>query len=185
MAESATKSRTSPSDEADRKQLELARKQGEAFGNAVKEMAQHEAHGREMRAGDFLVAVAIEHAEGMYHSRDGRLEWQNPTDENAHIEVAVRDAGDGRFVPQLSVRVAVVDAKGREIGSHEQPFLWHPWLYHYGRNWTIPGDGEYTVRVHIDAPSFMRHDKTNGRRYAEPVDVEFAGMKIETGQKCS
>lgn len=34
-------------------------------------------------------------------------------------------------------------------------------------------------------PNFPRHDKINGQRYADPVTVEFIGVKIETGQKRS
>jgi uncharacterized protein involved in high-affinity Fe2+ transport len=71
------------------------------------------------------------------------------------------------------------------MGTHQVPFLWHPWLYHYGRNWQLPGDGEYTMRVRINAPTFMRHDPENGIRYAEPVEVEFDSVKIETGVKKS
>lgn len=69
------------------------------------------------------------------------------------------------------------------MGTHAQPFLWHPWLFHYGRNWQVPGDGEYTLRVRIEPPTFHRHDKRNGLRYAEPVEVEFRGVQLETGQK--
>ena len=70
-----------------------------------------------------------------------------------------------------------------EIGTHHQPFVWHPWLYHYGRNWRVPGDGEYILRIRIEAPEFPRHDRVNGRRYATPVDGEFPGVMITTGQK--
>jgi hypothetical protein len=66
-----------------------------------------------------------------------------------------------------------------------QPFLWHPWLYHHGLNWKLPGDGAYIIRVLVEPPDFMRHDKINGRRYAEPVEVEFRNVQIRTGQKCS
>ncbi|MCL4302561.1 MAG: iron transporter [Anaerolineae bacterium] len=97
----------------------------------------------------------------------------------------VRDAADGRFIPGLTVYATLLDSAGREIGTHQQPFLWHPWLYHYGRNWHVPGDGQYTLRVRVEAPDFMRHDKINGQRFATPVTVEFDGVKIETGQKIS
>lgn len=45
--------------------------------------------------------------------------------------------------------------------------------------------GEYTLRVHIDAPAFPRHDKSNGQRYVDPVTIAFTGVKIKTGQKRS
>ena len=176
-----------PSDEADREQLRLARAQGDALRKALLHMTRKEAEGgAERRAGDYLVAYAVEEAEGLYHRRpDGELEWREPEEENVHVEVAVCDGADGRFVPGLPVTATLVDAGGNEVGTHRQPFLWHPWLYHYGRNWTVPGDGAYTLRVRIDPPYFPRHDKVNGRRYVEPVEVEFRDVRIKTGRKIS
>jgi uncharacterized protein involved in high-affinity Fe2+ transport len=121
----------------------------------------------------------------MYHLRDGQLEWHEPADENAHVEVVVRDAADGRFIPGLTVYTTLLDSSGQAIGTHQQPFLWHPWLYHYGRNWRVPGDGSYTLRVRIEPPDFMRHDKINGNRFIEPIEVEFRDVTIRTGQKRS
>lgn len=174
-----------PSDEATQAQLVLAKKQGHAFEAALKEMTQQEAHGAEKRVGDYLVGYAVESAEGMYRLQGQELVWYEPQDENAHIEISVRDAADGRFVPGLVVRLTVFDENEKEVGTHEQPFLWHPWLYHYGRNWVLPGDGKYLLHVSIDAPDFPRHDKKNGKRYAESVEVEFENVNIKTGQKKS
>lgn len=174
-----------PSDEATEEQLRLAREQGETFGRAVRHMTEKEAHGAEQQAGDYLVGYAVEDAEGMYHLEGGDLVWHNPQDENAHIEIVVRDAADGRFIPGLRVHVTVVDQGGHELGTHQQELLWHPWLYHYGRNWRLPGDGAYTLRVRIDPATFMRHDRTNGRRFSQPVAVEFTDVTIKTGQKLS
>jgi hypothetical protein len=174
-----------PSNEADEGQLRLARAQGEAYGMAVQQMIQVEARGAEQRAGEYLVGYAVEHAEGMYHLEAGELRWHEPEAENVHVEVVVRDGADGRFVPGLTVLATLVDAAGVEVGTHRQPFIWHPWLYHYGRNWRVPGDGEYTLRVRIEAPDFMRHDKVNGKVFAEPAEVEFTNVMIKTGQKKS
>jgi hypothetical protein len=174
-----------PSGEATEEQLQLARDQGTSFGKAVVMMTREEAHGEQAEVGDLLVAYAVEEAEGMYEWVDGQLEWRNPRDENAHIEVVVRDAHDGRFLPGMDVYVSVFTEAGEEVGTHQQPFLWHPWLFHYGRNWTLPGDGTYRMAVHIKPPGFMRHDKLNGARYSNPVDIEWPDVRIETGQKRS
>ena len=173
------------SNEATPDQLTLAREQGDAMGKALAEMVQDEAHGRQKKAGDYVIAIAAEEAEGMYWLSDGELEWQEPNDENVHIEVVVLDGGDGRFIPGLQVEATIFAEEGTRIGSHTQPFLWHPWLYHYGRNWQLPADGNYDIRVHIDAPRFGRHDPRNGLRYAGPVDVEFKGFPMTLGQKRS
>ncbi len=46
----------------------------------------------------------------------------------------------------------------------------------------VPADGDYTLRVHVDPPTFMRHDEVNGKRFLEPVDVEFARVRMSRGQ---
>ena len=169
--------------EATQKQLDLAREQGEAYGRALTYMTGTVAHdGGKQEAGDYLIGYAIEEAEGMYEWTDGSLVWRDPGEENLHVEVAVRDAGDGRFVPGVKVIATLVDPDGNEVGTHEQPLLWHPMIYHYGRNWVVPSDGEYTLRVRVEPPTFMRHDEVNGRRFVEPVEVEFEKVKVERGQ---
>ena len=169
--------------EATAEQLELARAQGEAYGQALKHMTDVVAHdGGEQRAGDYLIGYAVEEAEGMYEWVDNSLVWRDPGETNLHLEVAVRDAGDGRFVPGVRVLATLIDPQGNEVGTYEHPLLWHPMMYHYGRNWNVPADGEYTLRVHVEPPTFMRHDEVNGLRFQEPVEVEFRSVKVKRGQ---
>lgn len=179
-----TEPRTPPmteSDEAGEDQLDLAREQGGVYVKALEHMVDDVASGGgEKRAGDYVVGFAHEDAEGMYRLVDGELVWQEP-EGNIHIEISVRDASDDRFIPGLTVHLTLMGASGEEVATQTMPFLWHPWLYHYGRNWTIPGDGSYTLRVRIEPPTFMRHDEENGRRYAEEVRVEFPDVWLETG----
>ena len=174
-----------PSKEATKEQLQMATEQGNAFTNALNHMINEEAHGEEKQVGDYIIGYAVEEAEGMYQMQGGELVWYEPREENAHIEITVRDAADGRFIPGLEVRLTVLDAAENEIDSNVQPFIWHPWLYHYGRNWVLPGDGEYTFHVRVQAPDFMRHDKKNGQRFTESPEVDFNNVKIKTGQKKS
>ena len=172
------------SDEATEKQLEMAAQQGETYKAALTHMAEEVADvGATKRVGDYVVAFAAENAEGMYEMHDGELTWHAPDEENVHIEITACDGADGRFVPGLTVYVTLTDEDGHEIGRHQQPFLWHPWLYHYGRNWKIPGDGAYTVDVEIKAPDFPRHDHENGNRFAHDVRVKFEKVQLKTGQK--
>ena len=172
------------SNEAKPEQLQLARDQGDALMKALDYMANEEAHsGGRKAAGEYLVAYACEEAEGLWRMQDGELVYEKPETENAHIEIAVLDGADHRFIPGLEVHLTVLDSDGNEVGTHEQPFLWHPWLYHYGRNWELPGSGRYAFHVRIEPPTFMRHDPKNGQRYAEPVEVTFEGVDIKTGRK--
>jgi Fe2+ transport protein len=169
--------------EADARQLQFAREQGEAYGRALRHMTDEVAHdGGQEQAGDYLVGYAVEEAEGMYEMVDGELVWHHPGDENVHLEVAVRDAGDGRFVPGVTVTATLIDPDGNEVGTHEQPLVWHPMIYHYGRNWTVPADGRYSLRVRLEPPTFMRHDEINGRRFLDPVEVLFDDVKVERGR---
>ena len=173
-------------EEAKARHLDLARAQGDALQRALHEMTQNVADGGgEAHVGELLVSYAFEEAEGMWMPEDGELRWHEPEEENIHIEIGVRDAGDGRFVPGLDVQVDVIEPDGTVLGSHKHPFLWHPWLYHYGRNWKVPGDGRYRLAVHIKPAAFMRHDQKNGARFADSIDVQWSDVLIETGQKRS
>ncbi|RJP77018.1 MAG: hypothetical protein C4524_09015 [Candidatus Zixiibacteriota bacterium] len=172
------------SDEAEEQELEMARDEGSALGRSLTHMIREVADdGDEAPVGEYLVGYAVEAAEGMYVCRDGKLTWQEPEEENVHLEISVRDGADGRFVPELKVQATLMDGDGHEIATHRQPFIWHPWLHHYGRNWTVPGDGSYMLRVRIEPPTFSRHDKLNGKRYAEAVEVVFHNVEIKAGKK--
>ena len=168
--------------EADVLQLEFARQQGRAYGQALWHMTNRVANdGGELEAGHYRVGYGVEEAEGMYEWHGGELVWREPHDANVHLEISVRDAGDGRFVPGLCVFATLVTPDGDDLGTHEQPLLWHPMLYHYGRNWRVPADGEYTLRVRVEPPTFMRHDRINGQRFMDPVEVEFESVWVERG----
>ncbi len=173
-----------PSDEADKCQLELARREGAAYQCSLDYMVEEVAHtGAKKTIDGYIVAIAQEKAEGVYRlNRDDELLWEEPNEENCHIEVSISDAADHRFVPALDVKATLISEGGETIGPFEVPFLWHPGLYHYGANIKVPGDGKYNVKVRIAPPRFARHDKKNGRRFAKLVEVDFDELNIETGQ---
>ena len=174
-----------PSDEADKSQLKMAREEGEKYAASLDYMANEVAEtGGKAHAGDYIVAFAQERAEGMYHLRGGRLEWvEPPPDVNCHLEIAVADAADNRFIPYLDIE-CILSRDGEEIASFKPEFLWHPGLYHYGHNLTLPdGDGTYDLKVRIAAPTFPRHDKKNGMRYSAPVEVAFENIRMTTGRE--
>lgn len=171
------------SEAVDQRHLDLARGEGEAYQRSLRHMVEDVAHSGAMKdAGDYVVGIAQEEAEGTYQLQDGDLEFVEPTAENCHLEVAVADAADGRFVPHLSVSAEISKEDGETVGPVDLPFLWHPGLYHYGANLTVPGDGTYDVLVRIEPPTFGRHDRKNGDRYAEPVDVRFEDVDVRCGQ---
>jgi hypothetical protein len=173
------------SEAANAEQLNMAANQGKWYAQALEEMTKKKAHaGGKTQQGPYIIGWATEKAEGTYRMKDGELEWTPPEEgRNAHIEITVQDAADERFLPYMQVQATLVDPDGNEVGSHQQEFFWHPWLWHYARNWELPGDGTYTLTVRIEAPDFPRHDKKNGKRYAEPVEVTFNDVDIKAGRK--
>lgn len=165
-------------------QPSAAWEQGDAYGRALALMTATIAHdGGEQQAGDYLIGYAVAGAEGIYDWVDGQLAWHEPVDENLHLKIGVRDADDGRFVPGLRVLATLIDPDGMEIGTHEQPLMWHPMLYHYGRNWLVALDGDYVLRIQVDPPRFSRQDDVEGLRFMDPVTVEFACVKVRCARR--
>lgn len=175
-----------PSAEVDERHLELAREAGDAYQRAADHVIEEVAEtGAKTQTGDYLVGFAQEEAEGTYRMTDGALEWREPSEEeeNYHLEVLVASAADGRFLPGLTVRATVEDDGGEAAGPAEIPLVWHPGVYHYGRNLSLPGDGTYTVTVEVEPAALPRHDEQNGDRFADPVEVEFEDVSVTTGRK--
>jgi hypothetical protein len=167
--------------------LRLARAEGEALGRSMYEMIGSEAvNGQVLRYGDYLVIAGVEFSEGYWTMRGSSLHfdvsYEQSAARNAHVEVAALDAMTGRFLPDLNVRATLL-LNGREIGTMAQPFMWHPWLYHYGENWRVPHSGHYDIRVHLDAPPYRRYGPIATGLMAQPIDTVFRGVKIVTGEK--
>ena len=175
---------TQVTDEADARGLQLAKEAGDAYRRMVEHFVNDIATSGDIReVGDYLIGVATEQAEPLWHLLGGRLELKEPApDLNAHLEVVVMDAADHRFIPELRVGVTL-SRDGNELGTYHLPLLWHPTMFHYGRSVHVDNDADYRLTVSIEAPSFGRHDKTNGRRYADPVTATFDGIRIKPGRK--
>lgn len=156
----------------------LRKDQGNAFQAALEYM-QTEAANAQAEVGDYVVTLACEEAEGMYHLMNGELEWMIPApDENQHVEIVVQDKDDMRFLPGLEIWCELFDKDGKSVGKKQQPFIWHPFLDHYGINWVIPGEGDYTAEVTIKAPTYCRHDEFIGKRYAEDLTVKLGPVHL-------
>jgi hypothetical protein len=168
-----------PSKDATAEQLAIAKAEGQAYGQALASV-QESVTNQDVWVANYQVIVLAKKATGMWMPGANGLEWTEPGDENAHIEVAVRDATDGRFIPGLSISVSVTAPDGTDVGTNVTPFVWHPFFYHYGLNWVLPADGDYKIHVKIDAPEFGRHDQVNGQRYVDPVELDVT-LPITTG----
>jgi hypothetical protein len=171
-----------PSDEVDETQLQLAEKMGEAYMEGVEYMINEVANtGDTKAAGEYVLGFAQEEAEGLWVLDDGEFAWQEPDEENCHVEIVVVGAADQRLVPGCDVSFTL-DGEGGEHGLFDAELLWHPGIYHYGANVELPGSGSYDLSVTVDPPTFHRHDEQNGDRFGERAEVTFEDVDVETGQ---
>lgn len=178
---------------ADTARLLLAATEGAALARSLGEMANNVAvSGAQTRTGDYLAYVAIERSEGYWEphgqNHEGiNLRYTIEADEsaarNAHLEIGLRDSLTGRFLPGLRVRGTMIDDHGRSAGTFEQPFMWHSWIHHYGRNWRVPRSGRYTVRLHADLPPYRRYGPLAATLFTTPVDLDVPNLKVVTGEK--
>lgn len=168
----------------EQEQEALAHKQGEAYKASYDKLMAEDPHA-ETDAGDYKITASFEPAEGMYGpGPDGTLSWMTPQDgDNQHFEVIVRDREDGRFLPYLDVQLRLTDAHDKVVVDTAVPFIWHPFVLHYGIDGKIPGEGDYTAHVTIPSPRFHRHDQVRGRRYEHPVSVSLGPVHLKPGVK--
>ncbi len=169
-------------------QNSLSSSAGAGYSNTLKIMYKQANEGKDTVQGDYFIAFADEYSEGWWHYMNGKLMYMTQNDEggktNAHIEIAVADKTTHRFLPDLNITVTLYDKNKKSLGTKPIPFMWHPWLYHYGENWRIPVSGkQYSVHVHVDAPTYRRYGKQEGNRFATPVDIDFDNLTIKGGQK--
>lgn len=125
-----------------------------------------------------MISYAVEEAEGMHDWVDGALVWQDPGETTTHVEVAVRDAGDGRFVPGAKVTVTRISPDRTEVGTEHHSLLWHPMVYHYGRN--RQGDIARTLLAAQDVHATLRRIVSETLRLIERA--EHPGIGVVTGR---
>lgn len=128
----------------EQQQEELAQRQGEAYAASYDMLMAEDPHA-EADVEDYRVTASFEPAEGMYGmGTDGTLAWATPGgNDNQHFEVIVRDRKDGRFLPHLDVHLRLRDDSDAVVAETDVPFIWHPFVLHYGIDGRIPGEGDY------------------------------------------
>jgi hypothetical protein len=129
------------------------------------------------RSADYLVAVAHDRPEGRYEAGAAGLTWREAAPySTVRFDVAVADVVDGRFVPGLTIYLSA-QRDGRTYAAAQCHFRWHPILHRYAVEMRLV-PGRYDLTVRIAAPGFARHDRTAGRRYADPVELRFPDVLV-------
>lgn len=176
--------------EADAKQLALARRQGAAYVALVGWERQGAAWSGQTDAADYRLVAAISPAEGQWVADGGGPRWVDAPAGQVQLRVFAEDRGSGRFVPGLVVRADVLGADGAILGEAPLPFALYPVTDAYGANLVLP-PGAARLAIVIEPMQMMRHDPYNGDRFfrrtigilplaiAGPISGETASARAE------
>ena len=136
-------------------------------------------HGKQI-SGDYSVELVSSAAMGWYESRDGKFVWVDPAaNTNLHLEVILKNTIDQRPLPDAGVSLFITDQNNRVIISKPMIMLWSIPGYHYGNNFTLPAQGNYTVTISVTPPTFARHHKQAGNRFSSPAQVTFQSVALK------
>ena len=168
--------------------LMLAQSEGGAVDRPLAgALRDPDASGAQVRAGEYGVAVVVDHARGHWEDDGGTLSFISPDNDAKpvmHVGVMIRDAVSGRLIPGLlHVRATVINSHGKVVGTYPLEFLWHPWMSHYGSNVPVPGVGRYTIRVRADAPAFRRYGSGALKQFNKPIDAYVRGVRFVTAER--
>lgn len=163
--------------ETPQREWHLARAQGDAYAAALEYLEDAAGRTGHRRASGYWVDYLLLAPQGVYELTEGAPVWHEPAEADVHLAVAVRDAGDGRFVPGLRVAVTILDAAGDELGTAQHPLLWHPLAHRYGSDWALSGEPPYTLRVRIDPSGLACAEPPTGQPVRSAL-VEFEGLHL-------
>jgi hypothetical protein len=93
--------------------------------------------------------------------------------DDVHLMATVWDPETGTVLPEAGVSVEI--SRDGDLVSQEviYPMLSQPMGFHYGANFGLDGDGEYTVTVSVGGVSTRRTGAFEGR-FAEPASADLA-----------
>ena len=164
--------------EANEKQLDLARRQGAAYAALVDWERRGAAWSGGADAADYRLSAAITPAEGQWIRTGGVSRWRPAPAGQVHLRVFPQDRGSGRFVPGLQMRAQFLDPAGAVLGEAPLPFALYPATDAYGANIAWPAGAAQLVVV-IEPMQMMRHDPYNGDRFFQRttaiLPVAFSG----------
>ncbi len=149
------------------------------YETVQKEIAEN---GGETTSGEWRVAYILEKAEPWYAPEGDQFSFRQPApDETNHIEIIPFEASTGRIVPDVPIRLEIIDGSGDVVQDKDLNFLYSG-FFHYANNFAIPAPGQYTLRATLGSPSFLRHGEPGHTpALAEGTTVEFTDVQINPG----
>lgn len=138
--------------------------------------------GGQTTSGEWNIAYIVEAAEPWFESHEGHTRFRKPTSaETHHIEIIPTEKASGRIIPDVPITVEVIDAGGQVVDEKTLNFYYST-FFHYANNFSIPVDGQYTLRATLASPTFLRHgEETEGPALSEGATVTFEGVEISKG----
>lgn len=127
------------------------------------------AHGIRQHVGDYDVTIAVE-----------RPFDPSATDSahDAYLAVIVQDSASARAIPALHVHAQMLDSDGHVVATRALPYVHHPWLSHNGTWWSVPRDGDYVFRVHVDPPALRRYGRATGLEFRNAIDLSLPAVHL-------
>ena len=141
--------------------------------------AEVDERGGKTSSGDWDVAYIVEAAEPWFDLHGGHTKFRQPTmTETHHIEIIPTEKASGRIIPEVPITLEVIDAAGKVVEKKKLNFYYST-FFHYANNFSIPADGQYTLRASLGAPTFLRHGEENERpALSEGATVTFEDVEI-------
>ncbi len=128
--------------------------------------------------GDYHVGVFYSYAHRFWNVNSESVERTDiQSGDDVHLMASVWDPDTGQIIPETGLSLEI--EKDGSLVSQEviYPMLSQPMGFHYGGNFSLDGDGTYTVRVSIGGVR-TRQTGTFRSRFSQPavipVDVEYS-----------
>ena len=137
------------------------------------------AEGGETTSGEWRIGYIVEPAEPWHEfTGSGHAFREAATGETHHIEIVPFEKATGRIIPDVPIRLEVLDGSGKVVEAKSLNFYYAE-FFHYANNFSIPAPGRYTLRAKLDAPTFPRHgESTDTPPLSSGVTVEFRNVEL-------
>jgi hypothetical protein len=137
------------------------------------------AEGGETTSGEWRIGYIVEPAEPWHVVAGSGHTFRDPAPgETHHIEIVPFEKSTGRIIPDVPIRLEVLDGSGKVVEAKSLNFYYAE-FFHYANNFSIPAPGRYTLRAKLDAPTFPRHgESTDTPPLSSGVTVEFRNVEL-------
>lgn len=136
--------------------------------------------GGETTSGPWRIGYIVEAAEPWFEPAGDGYRFRAPAaGETHHIEIIPFEASTGRVVPNVPIRLEIIDAGGKVVDAKDLNFYYST-FFHYANNFAVPQAGQYTLRATLQPPQLMRHgEQAEGPALPDGAQVEFPDIQLD------